>query len=73
VAAAAEALRLHSGPPQPPNTVAVSLVRASCRAHSVLLEFSSGIFVTVSHDEFARRKDNKDWQVEFPPEALRVL
>jgi molybdate transport system ATP-binding protein len=73
VAAAAEALRLHSGPLHPPNTVAVSLVRASCRAHSVLLEFSSGIFVTVSHDEFARRKDNKDWQVEFPPEALRVL
>jgi molybdate transport system ATP-binding protein len=73
VAAAAESLRLHSGPPQPPNTVQVSLVRASCRAHSVLLEFSFGIFVTVSYDEFARRKDNKDWQVEFPTERLRVL
>ena len=24
-------------------------------------------------DEFARRKDNKDWQVEFPVESLRVL
>lgn len=73
VAAAAESLRLQSGSPQPPNTVTVSLVRASHRAHSVLLEFSSGIFVAVSRDEFARRKDNKDWQVEFPPEALRVL
>jgi len=73
VAAAAESLRLQSGSPPPPNTVALELVRASDRAHSVLLEFSFDICVAVSHDEFARRKDNKDWQVEFPPEALRVL
>ena len=73
VAAAAESLRLSSGSPLPPNSVALELVRASYRAHSVLLEFSFGIFVTVSHEEFVSRKDNKDWQVEFPPEALRVL
>jgi molybdate transport system ATP-binding protein len=73
VAAATESLRLQSGAQQPPNTVPLELVRASCRAHSVLLEFSNDIFVTVSHEEFASKKDNKDWNVEFPPEALRVL
>jgi molybdate transport system ATP-binding protein len=73
VAAAAESLRLRSGSPLPPNTASLEFVRASYRAHSVLLEFSFGIFVTASHEEFARRKDNKDWQVEFPPEALRIL
>ncbi|HUI55421.1 MAG TPA: ABC transporter ATP-binding protein [Bryobacteraceae bacterium] len=74
VAAAAENLRVHPGDVSPPlNSVPVQLVRASHHAHSVLVEFSFGIFVNVSYDEFARQQDNKDWQVEFPPEALRVL
>jgi molybdate transport system ATP-binding protein len=72
VAAAAESLRLPSGSP-PPNTVALELVRASTRAHNVQLEFSSGVFVTVSHETYAARKDAKEWQVEFPADALRVL
>jgi len=75
VAAAAENLRVHPGSVAPPpiNTVPLQLVRISHHAHSVLLEFSSKVVVNVSYDEFARQKDNKDWQVEFPPEALRVL
>ena len=74
VAAAAEDLRVHPGQLAPlPNSVPVQLVRASHRAHSVLLEFSSGIFAAVSREEFARQRDNREWQVEIPAEALRVL
>jgi len=74
VAAAAENLRVHSGDiAAPPNSVAVELVRASQRAHQVVLEFSFGISVAVSHEEFARQRDNKGWQVEFPPAALRII
>jgi molybdate transport system ATP-binding protein len=73
-AAAAENLRAHPGNvAAPPNSVPVELVRASQRAHRVVLEFSHGIFVSVSQEEFARQRDNRTWQVEFPPEALRVM
>jgi molybdate transport system ATP-binding protein len=74
VAADAESLLLHSGDLAPrPNCVALDLVRAIPRARSVLLEFAGGVFVSVPHDAFARQKDNKCWQVEFPPDALRIL
>ena len=73
VAAAAESLRLQSGSAQSPNTVTVGLVRATDRTHNVLLEFSAGIFVAVSHEEFAGRQESEEWRVEFPPEALRVF
>jgi hypothetical protein len=53
--------------------VAATLVRISRRVRDVRLEFSSGIFADVSSAEFDRQKDNQSWQVEFPPEALRVL
>jgi hypothetical protein len=48
-------------------------VSVSYRARFVRLEFSGGISADVSREEFARRKDDKQWQVEFPPGALRVL
>jgi molybdate transport system ATP-binding protein len=74
VAAAAEDLRVHAGDLAPqPNHVALDLVRVAPRARSVVLEFSGGVFVSLSHDDFARRKDNKSWLVEFPPDALRIL
>jgi ABC-type sulfate/molybdate transport systems ATPase subunit len=74
VAAAAEDLRVHSGDLGPqPNCVALDLVRVVPRTRSVLLEFSWGVSVALAHDAFARQKDNKDWLVEFPPEALRIL
>jgi molybdate transport system ATP-binding protein len=74
VAIAAEDLLVHSGDLGPqPNCVALDLVRAVPRARSVLLEFSFGVFASLSHDAFARQKDNKGWLVEFPPDALRVL
>jgi len=71
-AIAAESLQMHAGE-TPINSVSVELVRASLRAHTALLEFSYGIFVQVSNDEYARTKDNKNWQVEFPADAIRVL
>jgi len=74
VAVAAEKLLAHSADvAPPPNSVPLDLVRAIPRARSVLLEFSFGVFVALSHDEFARWKDNKGWVVEFPPDALRIL
>jgi molybdate transport system ATP-binding protein len=74
VAVRAESLRVHSGDlERPPNAVAAALVRVSRRVRDVRLEFSGGIFADVSHAEFERQKDNTSWQVEFPPEALRVL
>jgi molybdate transport system ATP-binding protein len=74
LAASAQSLRVHSGDiAAPPNSVEVELVRASLRAHQVMLEFSFGILAAVSHDQFARQRDNKGWQVEFPPDALRIL
>ena len=69
-----EDLRVHSGDLESqPNSVSARLVSVSHRARSVRLEFSGGISADVSREEFARRKDNKQWQVEFPPGALRVL
>jgi molybdate transport system ATP-binding protein len=74
VAVHSEDLRAHSsGLESQPNCVSVQLVGVSHRARFVRLEFSGGIFADVSREEFAREKDNKEWQVEFPPSALRVL
>jgi molybdate transport system ATP-binding protein len=74
VAVAAESLLAHSSDMAPqPNCVALDLVRAVPRARSVLLEFSFGVSVSLSHEEFSRSKDNKGWLVEFPPDALRIL
>jgi molybdate transport system ATP-binding protein len=57
----------------PAGAIAVQLVRAAPRARSVRLEFDHGIVADVPHREFALAKDNKDWRVEFPPGALRIL
>jgi molybdate transport system ATP-binding protein len=67
-------LRVHAaGVAAGPNCVPAALARVSMRARTVRLEFAGGIFVDLTHPEFARHKDNQGWQVEFPPEALRVL
>jgi len=74
VAIRPENVRVHSGDSPPrPGLIAVELVRASPRWRWMRLEFSHGIFADVPHEEFARRKDNKSWLVEFPPGALIVL
>ena len=74
VAVHSEDLRVHSGDLESqPNFVSAPLAGVSHRARFVRLEFSGGIFADVSREEFARQKDNKQWHVEFPPAALRVL
>jgi len=74
VAIAADRLAVHPGDgPMAANSVSTPLLRASERSRSVRLEFAYGIVVEISHEEFARQKDNKSWQVEFPPAALRIL
>jgi len=74
LAVRAEDLRVHSGDLEPQiNYVAADLLRASHRTRSVHLEFSNGITAEIPRCEFDRQKDNKTWQVEFPPESLRVL
>ena len=55
------------------NQVPAKLLRVSDMPQSVQLEFSGAITVEVAPQEFERQKDNKEWLVEFPPAALRVL
>jgi molybdate transport system ATP-binding protein len=55
------------------NQVPARLERAAEMPRAVRLEFAGGIVAEVPRPEFERQKDNKDWLVEFPPAALRVL
>ncbi len=55
------------------NQIPAKLLGVSEMPHSVRLEFSGGISVELSRQQFEQQKDNKDWLVEFPPDALRVL
>jgi iron(III) transport system ATP-binding protein len=55
------------------NQVAARLERVSQMPRAVRLEFAGGIVAEIPRHEFERRKDNKEWLVEFPAEALRVL
>lgn len=69
----AEDVRVHAGELEPDvNFVAVHLLRATERPRSVRLEFAGGIAAEISREQYARQKDNKGWQVEFPPAALRI-
>jgi hypothetical protein len=51
----------------------VKLIRVSETPRLIRLEFSHDITVEMSRAEFERRKDNKEWLVEFPPQSIRVL
>jgi molybdate transport system ATP-binding protein len=55
------------------NYVAVPLLRTTERPRSLRMEFSGGIAAEISREQYARQKDNKEWQVELPPHALRVF
>jgi hypothetical protein len=55
------------------NQVAAKLERVAEMPRAVRLEFAGGIVAEIPRHEFERQKDNKDWLVEFPPAALRVL
>jgi ABC-type sulfate/molybdate transport systems ATPase subunit len=58
------------------NLVAARLERASDMPRAVRLEFEGGIVAEIARREFEPHRDNadnKEWLVEFPPHALRVL
>jgi molybdate transport system ATP-binding protein len=67
-------LRIHPGDlAPPPNAVPAQLVRVSQRTHTVQLEFAGPLIAEISREAYARERDNKSWQLEFPPEALKIL
>ena len=55
------------------NQVPLELLRTVELPHSVRLEFASEVAVELSRGEFERQKHAREWLVEFPPQALRVL
>jgi molybdate transport system ATP-binding protein len=55
------------------NQLAAELARHTERPQSILLEFRGDLYAEVSHAHFERHKHVKEWVVEFPPAALRVL
>jgi molybdate transport system ATP-binding protein len=66
----------HDGSKPAANQVAARLERHSDMPRGVRLEFAGGIVAEVTRREFEpqpKDKDNKEWLVEFPPHALRVL
>jgi ABC-type sulfate/molybdate transport systems ATPase subunit len=63
----------HNGTKPQPNQVPARLERASQMPRAVRLEFEGGIVAEIQRHEFEHQKDNKEWLVEFPPGALRVL
>jgi ABC-type sulfate/molybdate transport systems ATPase subunit len=61
-----------------PNQIPAALLRAVERPHGVRLEFSGGgvpgpVRVTLSRAEYESQRDNREWVVQFPADALRVL
>jgi ABC-type sulfate/molybdate transport systems ATPase subunit len=50
-----------------------TLERAVDQPGAVRLEFAGGLAVRVPRAEFERHKHNREWIVEFPPAALRIL
>ncbi|MGC9948899.1 MAG: ATP-binding cassette domain-containing protein [Bryobacteraceae bacterium] len=66
----------YDGSRPPMNHVPARLERASEMPRAVRLEFAGGIVAEIARREFEPHKDNadnKEWLVEFPPHALRVL
>lgn len=56
-----------------PNQIAARLQRVTERPQGVRLEFAGDLVVDMPRTEYSPSKDNKDWLVEFPHPALRVL
>ncbi|HEY2842548.1 MAG TPA: ABC transporter ATP-binding protein [Bryobacteraceae bacterium] len=56
-----------------PNQIPAQLERAVEKPQWMRLEFAGGISVDVTRPDYERVRDTKDWLIEFPREALRVL
>jgi creatinine amidohydrolase/Fe(II)-dependent formamide hydrolase-like protein len=60
------------------NQIPATLLRAVERPHGVRLEFSAGaasgpVRVAVSRADYENQRDNREWVIQFPADALRVL
>jgi len=60
------------------NQIPADLLRAVERPHGMRLEFSGGgipspVRVTVSRTEYQNQRENREWLIQFPSDALRVL
>ncbi|MBI3209214.1 MAG: ABC transporter ATP-binding protein [Candidatus Solibacter usitatus] len=55
------------------NQIPVQLHRATQRPGAMRLEFECGIQADLSRAEYEPQRHNKDWTVEFPTAAMRVL
>jgi len=56
-----------------PNQVPAQLIRTIEMPQAVRLEFAGDLTVELSRPEFEKQKHNKEWLVNFPAQALRVL
>jgi ABC-type sulfate/molybdate transport systems ATPase subunit len=56
-----------------PNQIPAELKSTVERAQFMRLEFEGGIIADMGRAEFQRLHDNRDWVIEFPASALRVL
>lgn len=66
------------GPKSEPNQIPADLKRVVERPHGLRLEFTSPAFavpirVNVSRAEYERQRENREWAIQFPPDALRVV
>lgn len=55
------------------NQVPATLERASERSGSVRLDFTGGLSAVIARRDFERYQQAKDWVVEIPASAIRVL
>jgi molybdate transport system ATP-binding protein len=70
----AEDVRVHAGEIEAAvNFATVNLLRVAERPRTVRLEFAGAIAAEITREQYARLKENKTWQVELPPAALRVF
>jgi molybdate transport system ATP-binding protein len=69
-----EDVRVHAGELEPEvNFLPAVLQRVVEHPRAVHLEFAGGISARLSREQFEREKDNRSWQVELPPAALRIF
>ena len=70
----AQDVRVHSGEIESGvNFVAAELSRVVERTRTVRLEFAGGMVAEMPRPQWEQQRDNRSWQMEFPPAALRVF
>ena len=55
------------------NQLPGDLVRTVETPRGIRLEFSNGIAVALPHTVYGPLRDSRDWVIQFPSDALRVV